>query len=246
MKTIYWANINSTRTGIPEPDLTDSVDAGIDISPLAYPNPETLKLSLPKSVEGMAYLRCPAYTELSRNTFVLKLPMDYRLEIDNGKVTTKDHNQIFFDYFLSLREMKNNVIQVTVPYIFICGEPLIMNMGHPYLHCNNITKSGNILGGEYDIGRWARPLNMALILHDDAKELNMLKGDVFSYVKFRTSEKINLKKFDYSREIDLLVNDCIFLKHSSRGIIPLKTCYDSYIKYNYHKRIIKEIKKNLI
>ena len=251
MKTVYWASVNSTRTGESEykPTVKGTpyqIGTGIDVSPMAFPDPEILKLSLPKSMEGMNYLKCPAYTELSRNTFVLKVPMDYRLEIENGNVTTKDHDQSFFNSYLCLREMKNNVIQATIPYLFICGEPLIINMSHPYLHCNEVTKSGNILGGEYDIGRWARPLNLALLLHDDTKELNMVKGEVFSYIKFRTNEKIKLKKFDYSKEIDLLINDCVFLKHSSRSVIPLKACYDSYIRYNYHKRIMKEIKKNLI
>ena len=59
-------------------------------------------------------------------------------------------------------------------------------------------------------------------------------------------DKLTLKKFEYTKAIDTIVTDCWQMKNSSRKIIPLKLCYDVYIRHRYHKRIIKEIKKNII
>ena len=251
MKTVYWSTINSTRTqdGVyfPNTRVPDSQIPGFDICPLAYREPEVLKASLPEAIQGMNYLKCPAFTEASRNTYALRLPLDYNISIDipNGKASSDNHDQAFFNYLLSLRELDRGIVQIAIPYMFLCKDSLDMSTFHPYLHSNNITKSGSLLGGQFDIGKWARPTNLALMLHGDTTELNLVKDDVYSYVKFHTNEKVVLKRFDYSQAVDLLVNDCLVLKHLVKGVVPLKSCYEAYLKYNYHKKIIKEVRKNL-
>tara|TARA_B100001013_G_scaffold204690_1_gene124111 strand:+ start:61 stop:780 length:720 start_codon:yes stop_codon:yes gene_type:complete len=239
MKTIYWTNISTTRTldgGTPGEEQ-------YDIPPLSYFDPVILKSSLPEFTQNITYLRCPAFTELSRNTFALKFPFDYEIEINEHNATTKDLDQKFYDMFLSLSE---NVLQLKSAYLFISEDSLMMSISHPYLHSNRVTKFGNVLGGEYDIGQWARPVLCSLLIHENPSVLDLQRGDVYSYVKFHTKDKITLKKFEYTQAIDTIVTDCWQMKNSSRKIIPLKLCYDVYTRHRYHKRIIKEIKKNII
>ena len=50
MKTVYWASVNSTRTGESEykPTVKGTpyqIGTGIDVSPMAFPDPEILKFA---------------------------------------------------------------------------------------------------------------------------------------------------------------------------------------------------------
>ena len=75
-------------------------------------------------------------------------------------------------------------------------------------------------------------------------QINVKKDDVLFYLKFHTDKKINFINFRYSEEILKIRESCTSLKHTQPGY-RFKDIYNFFTRIGYHKKLLKEIKKNL-
>lgn len=222
MQDIFWAPIDSN------PDFS-----------LAYEMPVPLSQEIPKNLRSTDYFRCPAFTDNLKNIFVLKSPIDAELELDKGNIVHASPN-----LYNKILPLQNNILQLKINNLFFTQKSCKIKMVQPFLHTNDFTKNGNTVYGEYDISKWLRPLQAAMIIHSESAKFTIKRGDPFAYVIFDTKEHVKLKPFDVTPNIDRILQKCLDMKFATSAPFSLDKCYKSFIMYRYSKAIISEIKAN--
>jgi hypothetical protein len=209
------------------------VDNDPDMS-MAFYHPQKLSDNIPKHLQNSEYHRCPAFTQKIKNTYVLRSPWDLDFTIDkNGVYST---NELMSK--VNFENMSSRILQVHMPYIFFAESSCEATIMHPYLHHNSFTDNGNTVYGQYNIGKWFRPIQAGFILNDKGHyEYNIKRGDIFAYINFETSERLDLEHFHPTNEILSIMEKCLNLKKAKKGVFSLDRCYDFMLYYTYNKRL---------
>jgi len=202
--------------------------------------------SVLKNLEGYAkktLIKCPAFTENLKNTFLVNAVVDYELILEKGRIYSPLRDQEFFDKWVHIRDIDEGACTFAAPRIlFIADKPLELELKTATYHSNGFTDNVTIVEGRYDIGRHFRPLEAAFMFKSSNKVVIEL-GKPLYYVRFNTNEKIKLVPFQYTPDIKNLTGN----KFSFKGprIMPLSYWYDMHERF-YKKRLLKLIKESLL
>jgi len=237
---IFWTNDELVR-----PEL--SIEAPLADLSLAYLPPEPLSKNIPTIIKDSPYIRCPAFTDTIRNTFVLKFPFSFKVSInlEDGGVESASP-ELTRRYVLPL---VNNILQLKLSTLLFADKPCLVSQINPYLHSNSMTQQASILQGEFDIHKWFRPFNLALFVHPSKKKIifDFKRGDVYSYIRFHTNENVKIYEFENTQEIQEITTRCLSLKFGkARGNMPLSEVYDAFLRKRYNKKLLNLLNENKI
>jgi len=189
-----------------------------------------------------AFLKCPAFTSLIKNTFVVRSNHDYEIQWDKEKLNFKSsvYDQIYFNKYLNVRNIETGLISYLQPNIFLFAEKsLEMELFPAFMH--NTLNRHTVIPGKYNIGKHFRKLECAIqFFHSDT--IKIKENDALYYIRFLTDEKIEFKRFMIDeKSFQPLINYFIEKRKHVQRILPLKWYYDRSIR----EKILKEIKNNL-
>lgn len=153
-----------------------------------------------KPLSNRAVQACPAVNELERDYFVIKNPFDLRLRCIKKETSFDLHvveegtridddllpNFVFLMPPDQWRDRNKPVIQIKVPYFFLCDQPCYMTMLAPYMSPNSMKWPGIMIGGRFPIHVWPRVLNFAFEWCDLEEDLILRRGHDLSYLYFET------------------------------------------------------------
>jgi len=95
-----------------------------------------------------------------------------------------------------------------------------------------------------DIGKWFRQVEYAFYLKPEHDEFLIEENEIFQYIKFHTKEKIIFKQYEISENIQnffyAIENSKEFRRVKNRSL------EEYYLMVKNKKRILKEIKNNLL
>jgi hypothetical protein len=191
------------------------------------------------------YHKCTALHELTKNMFYIKAPFSVDIEFDDsGKIKRgQNYSGWFHDRETSLKN--GNAADFDLCYMFFCEESLDVSITPPYLHKTSQPEYGYVSAVKWDIGSWFRPFVLIYQLWEGKKKIYFEKDEPLAYLNFHTDREIIFKEYKINQEIINITNAC--LRHKT--IIPLETMkklYDRFTKTSMKKRLLSEIKKNLI
>ena len=239
MINVYWANFS--RPTIHDQHTTDRDLLTIEPTNLHSDFMETYKV---KGV-NKNYFSCPAALDELKRTFVVRSDVDYKLNYDSkdDAIFTDDYDQEFLNKNVVHQE---RVLQRMFSFIFIADKSVEMTQLPPYMHDYDTSKA-RLLTGTYNPGKWTRPVNPAYLLTKDTT-INIKRNDPLFYVRFNTSEKVNLIPFVCDKEISDIAYCCI---HSVRfkglsSTQDITRLYNIYQQKKVHKRLLKAIQKKVI
>jgi hypothetical protein len=214
---------------------------------LAYYEPGRLSNNIPTDLKDSGYYRCPAFLETVRNTFVLKSPINIQFRVNPSRQQAEANDNALFGLKIRFDDaLDHRIAQFGFNYLMFAERPLKFTQIHPYLHHNSFTDNGNALLGEFDCGQWLRPLQAAFVLDPSKQEYNynIKRGDVYSYIKFDTDEKIEMVRFDATPAIEDIADSCLQMKQAGNGRpFSLDKCYNQFIIHKRRKAILTEIKR---
>jgi hypothetical protein len=188
------------------------------------------------------YKNCPAFRDFWHNVFALKLTHDYTLEFDDERVWSNNFTQEFFDDYIMIRSVKDRMFTIQNLNLFVCEEPLEISIMSAHFEDNNFVNGTRIIPGQFDIGKWFRPLECAFFAKKGVKKIDMKAGDVFCYVKFHSKEKVTIKRFHANSEIKELISDAMmFVRHKKLGS-PMVYFYEKMKHSGYKKKFIRIVK----
>ena len=146
--------------------------------------------------------RCPAVIGLESRYFEVKCPYDLQLAFvrdEKGQPglrnllgvaspvrTGKLREVVRMVDESEWRHSDRPTLQIPVPYLLICDEPVYVQQVAPFMHYSANPWPGTIFGGRFPINVWPRPLQWAFEWHDIKKPLVMKRGDPMFYITFET------------------------------------------------------------
>jgi len=236
MKTVYWA-----PWGHPSSELAERF--------ISYSDPvnvlQDLQLLNNKNNKQDNFLNCPAFVNQYKNTFMFKSPTFADIEIRGNEIV--GHNGTTNKHLITKQPslINSHTIKVYANWIFFCEEELHMESMHPFMHRTTASNHGYYVPGGFDISQWFRPLEYAFQLFPDETKFKINQDEPMIYVRFNTTDRIQLKKFRLSQELFDHSISCVRLKdfwHQRN----LKKLYEMFNQSRIKKNILKEIKNNIM
>jgi hypothetical protein len=192
------------------------------------------------------FLSCHAFLNNSKNTFVLRNPVDVDVRFDEkfGKISTNQETARNSMFVIEKEPSLVNSLTFTIyaGWIFWSDKPVVLTSMPAYFH--KPVFDGYYVPGSFNINSWFRPLEAAIQLNENVDVLSMKRQDPVAYVKINTDETAKLRRFYMSDELKGLSDACVGYKKydPSRSLAFL---YDKFSKNGLNKAISREIKKNL-
>jgi hypothetical protein len=190
--------------------------------------------------------RCPAFNDYLFNLYELRSIYDYEFYLEDGSVRSNMYSEQFFDDHVVIRDINQKWFSFSQQYIFFTEEPslLMTTYEYPNFEDNNITKNCHTIPGQFDIGKWFRNTEFPFFLKKESNKFKIEENEVYSYIRFHTTEPINFVQFVITDKINGFLNDARNLNmNQRRKILPMNYMYN---KFNHKSLILNEIKLNLI
>lgn len=243
---IYWAPAISTG------EIYDFNHMYLEVKSL-YEEVVINKTDLKNNMND--FLRCPAFSDLAKNTFVHRIPLDVHVDLDFKKKSynyfvksqldeSKPKVQLKFMREPTLKD--HNLIQFTWPIIFFSEEDSMMaTLSPPYFEKVSSSEYGVIVPGRFDIAKWFRPMNTEFQLWPGVNELKVSANEALCYIHFDTKKKIIFKKFIMNKELERLMQSLLKVSPHKR-FAKLSDRYNVFKQSQSKERVLKLIQKQLI
>jgi len=202
-------------------------------------------LGLDPSTEASNIFRCPSFQGYIRNTYKVTATFDYNLTWDGTNITSTANDQNYFNEFVISRDVKKGCFSYLDPglHLFADTDALEVELIPAIFEKKPIYK-GITLPGEYDIANHFRKIEWAFVL-SEPQTITINNGDPLYYIKFKTTEKIEFKRFYINDELKELQRSITSYRSLTNKTVPL-TWYYNVVKKYYKKRFLKLIKQNLL
>ena len=140
-------------------------------------------------------------------------------------------NQILFEY--------------DYPILFFADQSLEIQYTAPYYLQANHLQYGAVTPGQFNIGKWFRPIQTEINLWENVNEFTIEKSEPLSFINFLTDKKINFKMFHMSEDLAKIMNVC-----STSSVwemnIPLISRYARFHESKMIEKTLTKIKENLV
>jgi len=189
-----------------------------------------------KARPGADYIKCPAVVDRLKNTFAIKSPFDFAVDVDekNNAISTDRFGKKFFDDHVRLRNVGNGrPILMTLPpaYLFYAHEPVIMELQDLPIILSSASQNTKVVVGEYNIGSWVRPIDWTFELHNQSF-IKINRGDALFAVRFRPSNNrpIKLVRKDLTKDLMSKMYGCLQVKRYVNNL-NLPALYEMATQY---------------
>jgi hypothetical protein len=246
--TVYYSFNSYPRDQDYNPFFSSNLD-GSDFLNLSFLEPDLVIKEMPVLNDKENDIRqCPAVKDELRNLYTFKSPLAYELDIGKD-IKSHMYNQKVFNNFFHVRYSNPFLISLYLPIVFYSEDMLEISQCNAFFHDNEFVNNVNVIQGRYNISKWFRYLDLSFLVKRNKTKIVFDIGDVLYYIKFHTNEKINLQYFNTTREIFALSKACTqikFFSHLKKPFHGLKYYYSMFEQSLIKKRILKEIKNNLV
>jgi hypothetical protein len=215
-------------------------DCGSPELQIVFFEPESLFKHLQETRKGTQYLKCPAFQEYTKNTFVIKAPFDCEITVNRKKGTLdvigvpQEYSQFIINRIDQVEPTNPYVMSTFPAYLFYSNDDISIESIHPFMELNDSISNTILIPGTYNISKWIRSIDFSFEVKDDTKKVKMTRGDVLFYVKFRTKDdsKVELERVQMTEELKSAEKTCFKLKVAIKNV-PLKNLYtmaESFMK----------------
>lgn len=189
-------------------------------------------------LKGM--IRCPAFSNVGKNTFYVENPMATEFNIVDGEIQYVGENF----YHCTLAKNKST-FTYGLSYIFFSEDDLEIMMTSPYFSEVDYTKYAKLVPGKFNISKWFRPINLEMLLCDNKNYFKMKEHEHMVYFSFLTDDKVELKRFELNDTLRKISETCSTVSDWWKNV-PLLKRYDRFLKTKTNRLVMKEIKKQLL
>ena len=215
-------------------------DFGIEELQIVFFEPESLIKHLQSTRKGTKHLKCPAFQDYIKNTFVIKAPFDTEITVNRNKGMIdvvgipQDYTKFVVNRIDEFTPENPYVISLFPAYMFYSNDDIHIESMPATMETNDSISNTMLIPGTYNISKWIRPVDFSFEVKDDNKKIKIKRGDVLFYVKFRTNDdsKIELERTPFTEELNKTMYSCFHVKKILPGL-PLKTLYsmaESFMK----------------
>lgn len=179
--------------------------------------PEPIIDYLATSRKGTQILKCPAFLDYYKNTYLIKAPVDLTFTVSGSHIDCQNsYPQDYLEKIFTNRYQIENLystVSLSWYYMFYSDQSTMIEVIPPVWHKNNFQNNINVIGATFDISKWYRPLEFAFEIIDNTQPIVIKRGDPLYYVKFNTLDKVKLVKQETTKKIEDIIIMCTQLKN---------------------------------
>lgn len=198
------------------------------------------------------FFQCPAVRDTLLPTYVIYNPLTSSAEVeirDTGEVggviqEAGRDSQIRITMPHAPSMTNQLLVSYNLQHIFFAEEPVLMRLTSPWFHKAPHMQYGSLIPGNYDIGRWFRPLNFEYNLWDGGTKLHIEAGEPIAYIEFGTDRRIVLKRFEATEKLHTMGGELVHARAKKWKTLGAR--YELFDRSPVRKIILKEILENLL
>ncbi len=191
------------------------------------------------------YQLCAALHTHTKNVFMIKAPFDADIKLmEDGSI---DPSCKYANWFGERIPSIENTFSVDFDYssFFFSEEPLLVELTPPYMHQTSQPEYGFLSSAQIDISSWFRGFVLIYQLWENKRNVTFKAGEPIGYLNFKTDRPIIFKEFKVTEELVSLSSSCTNYKNII-PFTPMQELYELFNKTSMKKRVLEEIKKNLV
>lgn len=237
--TVYYAspdNLNQTE------DWSILYKEPVSLSSLLNKN---INKNRNKELGNRAYLSCTAYQNISKNLYVLENPIESSYKIINNVALSTGKNSL--SATIKREPQLNNqiLLEYSYPIILFSDESLEVQFTAPYFINAPHIQYGSVTPGQYNIGKWFRPIQIEFNLWSNVDEFVIKQDEPLAFINFLTDKKIKFKMFEMSNELAKIMNVCSTAS-SWESNVPLVNRYVRFHESKMLNKTLAKIKERII
>lgn len=222
-----------------------------------YTKPYSVLSGLHKSKSDTAFLHaCPAHKDIMTNVFRFDAAIDdnFDLPIKNlenlssyeGKnydLVTESKVGIYRPRKSSLDNYEN--VSYDMSWVIFASEPVEARMTAPYMPATNPVPGGMLAAGQYDIGKWYRPLNLDYHIPLVEAQFSVKAGDPLFFLEILTDRKVEFKRYNFTDKLKAMSYESAAVPGSYGRNKKMSEHYDLADRTSVPELVLSEIRKNL-
>jgi len=201
-----------------------------------------------------SFIKCPAFQNISKNTYVFNFPIDSSYVYVAHSNKKEDITILpITENFIEARIVRDKYfdigpsINLEYKVAFFSDESVEIMLTGPYFNKAEYTKYGSITAGQFDIGQWFRTIETEIQLFSNEGEIHFKKDEPIFYIKVLTDKKVNLQRFELTKDLASYIQLCIASNKRYFGFgRKLKDYYQTFNSSRTRDIVLKKIKENLI
>ncbi len=170
---------------------------------LIWEDPQPLRRKGEQPASAKSVQLCPAALDFEGRHFVVPCPINVRLRVrlepgkppmlenaDGGQSSIRNKALSQMVTVINPAEWRHParpILQFKTPYVFLADDPVYLNQLPPYLGFTEPAWPGLQIAGRFPIHVWPRHLMWAFEWFDTTKDLVLVRGQPWFYVRFETS-----------------------------------------------------------
>ncbi len=194
------------------------------------------------------FFACPAFHRHAANTFVVRSTVDAHVGISReGFAPLDERSKITAQLFSYMHPTRKGYRTILFDHrmLVFSEKPLVMATYPAFLHRSEVQEKLVYVPGAYDISKWIRPLQGTYEAPESLAALRIREDDPLYYIKFETTEKIRLRRFQVTQELHGIVHGCVHYK-LFRPMSSLQKVYGAFTQAKLHRRTLRLIRENLL
>lgn len=194
------------------------------------------------------FFACPAWHLHASNMFVVRGIIEANVAIKpDGFAPLDDKSQLSAQLFSYMHPTRKGFRTILFDHrmLFFAEQPLVLATYPAYLHHSEVNSKLHYIPAAYDISQWLRPIQGTYEVREDVASVRLKQDDALYYVKFETTEKIRLRRFQMTAELHAIVHGCVHYK-LFRPRSSLAKVYEAFTQAKQDNRTLKLIKENLL
>lgn len=249
MTVVYWSVVKTEYDYLYYSTVNNFAPVRISKAAPLFPN-YTLE-----NIKVSKFTSCPAFRNLNDRSFNLLSPFNFKFHWSKDNIKFhKSLNKDFCKGFFTPRVFELGLFSIAFKqYIFFSENNVSITTNNGILSNSDFSNKTNIIPGTFNISKWFRPIELAFIIRQPDTEINIQEGDVILNVTFDgdISEKIELKRFNFSNEMNEYIRFCTQQKFDNPLTPNSKPCeyfdkiYNAFDFHNMRTTVLDDIRKNL-
>jgi hypothetical protein len=192
------------------------------------------------------FFLCPAFKNLTRNTFLIKNPMHTHFIFEDGVAKVKSRNHVHIDKQHDPSMKDGTLIMYGMQFIFFSEDDIIAKLSSPFFNQSPHLQNCALVPGQLNIKRWFRNLNLEFMLWPGKNELEFQQDEVIAYINFECGDsEVVLKRFQMNEKLHKLMSTCA-TSTTWEAFASIQERYQRFMKTRTNVLVLDEIKKNLV
>jgi hypothetical protein len=189
-----------------------------------------------------------AFHKHTQNTFVVRSTVDAKVALKpDGFQPLDKHSELTAQLFSFMHPTRKKFRTILFDHrmLFFCEDSVELSTLPAYMHRTEVQSKLVYVPAAYDISRWLRPIQGTYEVPETTTQIQIREDDPLYYVKFHTTEKVRLRRFQMVPELNGIAHGCVHFK-LFRPQQSLDRVYEAFTQTGLTQRTAKIIKENLL